>query len=105
MIIGMSNFKGNNTDAAAHRLAQACSICYMLGNPADLKAGAVVQPVVGPVVEGSEVYVRRQVVCQKVLPFIVCPPAGSCQSCNVACASSFGTWMRQIETERQSSHG
>ena len=105
MIIGMSNFKGNNTDAAAHRLAQACSICYMLGNPADLKAGAVVQPVVRPVVEGSEVYVRRHVVCQKVLPFIVRPPAGSCQSCTVACASSVGTWVRQLETERQSPYG
>ncbi|KAA6422467.1 MAG: hypothetical protein FRX49_07642 [Trebouxia sp. A1-2] len=64
------------TDAAAYRLPQACSICYVLGDPANLKAGAVVQPVVWPVVEGSEVNVGGHVVSKKVLPFIVCPPEG-----------------------------
>jgi len=73
----------------------------MLGDPAGLKAGAVVQPVVGPVVKGSKVNVRGHVVRQKVLPFIVCPPAGSCQPCSVATASSFRTWIRERERERQ----
>ena len=69
------------TYAGAYWLSKGCSICYMLGHPAGLKAGAVVQPVVWPMVEGSKVYVSRHVVRQKVLPFIVGPPAGSCQAC------------------------
>ena len=73
--------ESTTTYAGAYWLSKGGSICYMLGYPAGLKAGAVVQPVVWPMVEGSEVYVRRHVVCQKVLPFIVSPPAGSCQAC------------------------
>ena len=73
--------ESTTTFAGAYWLSKGGSICYMLGYPAGLKAGAVVQPVVWPMVEGSEVYVRRHVVRQKVLPFIVGPPAGSCQAC------------------------
>ena len=46
----------------------------MLCNPAGLKAGAVVQPVVGPQVKGCKVDVAGVVVCQEVLALIEGPP-------------------------------
>lgn len=59
----------------AHRFAQAGCICHVLCNPAGLKASAVVQPVIWPVVKSGKVNVRGHMVSQKVLTFIVRPTA------------------------------
>lgn len=60
-----------NTD----RFAQAGCICHVLCNPAGLKARAVIQPVIWPVVKSRKVNVRGHMVSQKVLTLLVGPTA------------------------------